>query len=274
MSEVKEDLHIHSVVSDGEMIPGQIIRIASKNGLKRISITDHDALGAYTHFSPDPVILAKQQGITLIRGVELDCIYRGREAHLLGYDIDIHNGPLTAYLQEVKELRWVRIKELIGGINRGLGRNLLQESDVHHPQRDTYMKPHVIRPLVKRNIFPTYQQAARWVSRQVPSTTDIPKPSIEKAIAMVKAAGGWPVIAHPGFRIIDDPLDPDTMIRELVELGISGVEVYYPYRFPEEVVSGRKVMEFRQDLLALCRRHQLTATRGSDSHTLREFIQN
>ena len=39
------DLHIHSSYSDGAYTPEEIIDIAKKNGVKYISITDHDSIG-------------------------------------------------------------------------------------------------------------------------------------------------------------------------------------------------------------------------------------
>lgn len=45
---VKADLHIHSLASDGEAHPREIIRYARKLGIKVLAITDHDTfLGSY-----------------------------------------------------------------------------------------------------------------------------------------------------------------------------------------------------------------------------------
>ena len=40
------DLHIHSIYSDGVLSPKQIIDFAIKNGIRCISITDHDTVAA------------------------------------------------------------------------------------------------------------------------------------------------------------------------------------------------------------------------------------
>ena len=79
-----------------------------------------------------------------------------------------------------------------------------------------------------------------------------------EAIAAIKAAGGVPVLAHPGAY---DPagrsvLEREDFLDEMVALGIEGLEVYSQANPPA-------VREF---LLAYCRRHDLLVTGGSDCH--------
>jgi predicted metal-dependent phosphoesterase TrpH len=40
------DLHIHSSFSDGNLTPEEIVEAAKNNGLKAISITDHDCISS------------------------------------------------------------------------------------------------------------------------------------------------------------------------------------------------------------------------------------
>lgn len=42
------DLHIHSILSDGMLTPKEILDKAKENGVKYLSIADHDSVGAYT----------------------------------------------------------------------------------------------------------------------------------------------------------------------------------------------------------------------------------
>ena len=47
------DLHLLTIVSDGTITPDDILACAKELHLEKISITDHDAIGAYTHFGED-----------------------------------------------------------------------------------------------------------------------------------------------------------------------------------------------------------------------------
>ena len=62
------DLHIHSYYSDGTMSPQEIVKDAKNKNVGIISITDHDVLDSYEEARKE----AKKEGITLIRGVEID----------------------------------------------------------------------------------------------------------------------------------------------------------------------------------------------------------
>ena len=66
------DLHIHSYYSDGTMSPQEIVKDAKNKNVGIISITDHDVLDSYEEVRKE----AKKEGITLIRGVEIDSILK------------------------------------------------------------------------------------------------------------------------------------------------------------------------------------------------------
>ena len=86
--------------------------------------------------------------------------------------------------------------------------------------------------------------------------------SIPEAVAAIKAAGGVPVLAHPGLYRGDDggrseklALQPD-FFPKLLSFGIEGVEVFANYHTPEETAF----------FLEACRRYNLLVTGGSDYH--------
>lgn len=73
------------------------------------------------------------------------------------------------------------------------------------------------------------------------------------AIALVRAAGGVSVLAHPrttGYEV------PDEVIVRLAAAGLAGVEVWHPEQPPAE----------RERVLALATELGLVATGGSDDH--------
>lgn len=84
------DMHIHSCISDGKMLPVEIVEQAKKNGKKYICISDHNSIDAYLTTN----ILSND---CIIPGVEFDCKYNGFLIHILGYGIDIDN-------EEIKDI--------------------------------------------------------------------------------------------------------------------------------------------------------------------------
>lgn len=75
-----------------------------------------------------------------------------------------------------------------------------------------------------------------------------------EAIALIRAADGWPVLAHPGR------LGQDRFIPVLADHGLAGLEVFYPEHTPEMT---NKYLDLASAL-------GLFVTGGSDYHGVPE----
>ena len=71
-----------------------------------------------------------------------------------------------------------------------------------------------------------------------------------EAMSAIHAAGGTSVVAHPGNGL------PDENVRELIDCGIDGIEVYHPLHSYEKE---RKYLRMADELGAL-------VSGGSDAH--------
>src|SRR5690554_477731 len=112
------DLHIHTTYSDGAFTPDEIIEMAREKGIRYISITDHDTMGAYGNLQTE------YEDITVITGVEVSTYYRALELHILSYFHDPFNEALLMLLDRFKADRIERYHKII--------RNL-EELDIHLP---------------------------------------------------------------------------------------------------------------------------------------------
>ena len=83
-----------------------------------------------------------------------------------------------------------------------------------------------------------------------------PKEVIEK----IKNAGGIAVLAHPACCWV---INLDSFIKGLVNYGLDGLEVYYPYK------SLRGVVKFhsRKKVFDIAQKYNLIMTGGSDTHS-------
>jgi len=95
------NLHIHTKFSDGVLDPVEIPELALKQGMKIISITDHNSTEAYKYLDK------KYEGLEIITGVEFDCWYKSNFVHILGYGIDIHNQALHSLC--AKDIKGTRL---------------------------------------------------------------------------------------------------------------------------------------------------------------------
>ncbi len=82
-----------------------------------------------------------------------------------------------------------------------------------------------------------------------------PKDVIEK----INAAGGIAVLAHPACYWC---FNLDSFVKDLINIGLSGIEVYYPYK------GLRGILKFysKKEVMNIAEKYNLIKTGGTDSH--------
>jgi 3',5'-nucleoside bisphosphate phosphatase len=266
--DLETDLHIHTLVSDGEVGPLEMLEAAVENHLHFVSITDHDALGAYRHFHPDLFAWAHEQDLELIAGIELDTEYAGKEVHLLGYGFALNDGPLNTHLAHTQALRRQKVLAQLDIVNRHYGRTVIDPQQIILPRRETLMKPHLVHALMQQELFAEYRAAAVWLSEHARVPIEVPKLPIVEAIRLIAKAGGYTVLAHPGFLVREAGIDLLRMLPELLAAGLTGLEVEYPYggagpAFPTPESEQEMIREAQR----AANHFGLLTTCGSDAHT-------
>ena len=61
------DLHSHTVYSDGSQSPAELVRLARANGVRALSITDHDHTGGID----EAIAAGGKEQVEIIPGIEL-----------------------------------------------------------------------------------------------------------------------------------------------------------------------------------------------------------
>ncbi|MCX6555413.1 MAG: hypothetical protein NTZ12_10480, partial [Candidatus Aminicenantes bacterium] len=211
----------------------------------------------------------------------------GKEIHLLGYGFNLADGPLNKHLNLTQKLRKERVTLQLAVINRFFGRTVVDLNKILYPSprgtnksdsprsandlscRDTLMKPHLVHALLSQGLFSEYRAAAYWVAQNAQVPVQVPKLPIAAAIAMIVAAGGEAVLAHPGYIACESEVKLDSLLAELVPLGLRGLEVDYPYlgtspAFADAAGEKKLIANMRR----LAKRFKLKETRGSDAHDI------
>ena len=75
------DLHTHSTASDGTCSPTEVAISAKKASLSIIALTDHDTMSGVEECFKKGLEL----DLSVIAGVEMSCVYKDKEIHILGY---------------------------------------------------------------------------------------------------------------------------------------------------------------------------------------------
>jgi hypothetical protein len=265
------DFHLHTSASDGELDPAAVVREAASRGVRALSLTDHDTLAAYRWQDGAAFDEARRLGVLLTVGIELDVAHGGREFHLLGLGLGLDAPALGAHLEVVRAARHERARRELALVNERLGPGALSGEDVFVPGRDTLMRPHLIRPLVARGRFASYQDGREWFHANARTGVVVPKPGMAGAIGMIHAAGGEAVLAHPGYYWKDGfPILEE--LASLRALGLDGVELDYPYASSSpELFPDGDAERFTDSLRAAGEALSLRFTRGSDAHGPADF---
>lgn len=240
------DLHLHSTFSDGLLTPEEIVARAVEAGLPAIAITDHDTIDGV-----EPArAAATGTGLVVIPAVELSAVCGGRSLHILGYHIDHTSVLLRARLALLRSARLERARRIVDAL-RADGYDL-DPGDVLRPSDEGAVgRAHIARRLIGQGYARDMGDAfRRFLDDDAPYY--VPKPSTlaETAISWIIAAGGVPVLAHPGLSRVDD------LIPALVDHGIAGLEAYHASHDPGTAAG----------YVALAARYGLIVTGGSDFH--------
>lgn len=245
----RADLHTHTWCSDGRLAPEDLVRKVYDCGIRALAVTDHDTIDGLV----EARAAGDRLGVEIIPGVELSVTLDEREIHLLGYCFDSTNRDLVAHLRAFRTRREERAERIIDLLNKQGAALRLEDVDVH-VRGGIIGRPHIAQALVARGLVGTYEQAFAWYLKDF-GPAFVPKPLFPaaEALALLHAAGGIGVLAHPGSRVTG------RMIGTLTRAGLDGLETVHPSH------SLSLTRQFRD----VVRERGLIETGGSDYHGFR-----
>lgn len=245
------DLHTHTIYSDGDKTPKQVVREGKEIGLTDLAITDHDIIEGLKTLTEEDL-----EGINFIYAVELTSKVQKGRMHILGFNIDIYNDFLNEkldnrndvynfmlYVDGLKELFNISFEaEEIKAITTRIG---------------NIGRPDLAKLLLKHNYVDSIQEAfEKYLNIVMDSCRDKKHGyTKEECIEMILEAGGIPVLAHP----ISLELTKEELIEELKYLksiGLMGIETRHIHHTPEYT---KMLEEIAEEL-------DLLTTGGTDYH--------
>jgi len=249
---VKIDLHSHSTYSDGTDKPSELINKALAAGITIIGLTDHDSVSGWQEATK-----ALRSGISLVPGAEISCqTTDGISVHILGLLFDANNTELMNTLEKTRENRHGRMEKIIARINEA-GIDITM-NDVLEQLSDgaTLGRPHLADALVKKGVVTSRDEAfTQMLHNNSKYYVSHYSPTPEAAIALIKAAGGVSVIAHPMASHRGRTISLETF-GSLIDSGLDGIEVDHRDHSPDE----------KKQLISLASESNLVMTGASDYH--------
>lgn len=251
------DLHIHTTASDGTLSPADVLREARREGLAAIAITDHDTLAGVR----DALSVGIPAGMKFLSGVEISAApppalsMRG-SFHLLGYGIRTNHGPLDRCLTDLRDSRKNRNPRIVARL-RELGFDIRLEAVSEFAGGAEIGRPHIAGFMKSRGWVESIDEAFdRYIGNNGPAYADKHRVPCAEAVALLREAGGVAVVAHPGLLPVGPGPEFEATIAELRDMGVRGIEVFYPGHSPESTAY----------FADIARRYDMVATGGTDFH--------
>lgn len=264
------DLHMHSWYSeDGEFTPAELVEQCSRQGITAMSITDHNCARA----NAEARAQAEANGIRYISGIEIDCVYKGLDFHVLGYGIDEHSEDFARIEENIERQGFRASLERLEK-TQVLGFHITQD-EMWELSRDAYWKgswsgemfaelllakpEYADHPLLRpyrpggaRNDNPYVNFYWDYYAQGKPCYVKMEYPPMDEIIGIIHRNRGKAVLAHPGVNL----KSRKELLKEILDLGMDGVEAFSSYHTPEQA------SEFYRET----QKRGLFATCGSDYH--------
>jgi hypothetical protein len=254
---VRIDLHIHSTASDGTLTPAEIVRQAAALNLGAIAITDHDSVDG----SREALEAGVPARLGFLTGVEVSAspppsYPRRGSFHILGYRVDVTDNALNRELAKLQDARKNRNPGILSKLV-ALGIPIRMEEVKTVAGSGQIGRPHIAKLLISKGAADTIEDAFdRYLGTGKAAYVDKYRIDCARAIKRIKSAGGIAVLAHPGLLELDSDRHLEDILTELKQMGLAGIEVYYP---EHSECQTRRFMQLAQHF-------ELLMTGGSDYH--------
>jgi len=247
----KYDLHCHSIASDGELTPTELVRYAHSCGIEVLALTDHDVTNGCTEAAGE----ARRLGLEFISGVEISVTWGKHLLHIVGLNFDVENAAMQAGLADLRQQRIGRSEEMANRLAK-LGIEGALEGAKTYVNGQILSRTHFARFLLDNGHVKTMQAAFdRYLGDGKKAYVSSEWTSLAAAVEWITAAGGHAVIAHPArYRLSATKLR--LLFDEFKQLGGAGLEV----------ISGRQDINVTKNMTDYARKYELRASIGSDYH--------
>ena len=247
------DLHIHTCFSDGTMTPEEAVQKGASLGFGVLAAADHNSWQGWERFSA----ACQKAGIRGIRGMEVDCLYEGRDIHLLAYGFR----PVPRLLDLAAESRRLLLKMSDDLVERLIplhpGKGLSVDQCRSWPFDAAAGGWQGIQYLLAKGVIASLPEGIPLYEEHGCGYGSYPFPPVEEVIAAIQGAGGKAVLAHPCNWLDENrPEELFFHLEALCRMGLDGIECHYPANSPGMTALCR----------AFCQERGLLITAGSDDH--------
>ena len=245
------DLHCHSLKSDGDLSPSDLVDRAAEQGVTMLALTDHDTINGLA----EARTRAEMHSIELISGIEFSSVWNGIGIHVVGLGFDETHPEMLAAIARQEDCRLQRAKTIAERLEK-LGLKGIWAKAEAIANGAQIGRPHFAQALIDMEKVSNMAQAfKRYLGAGKPGDVKTLWPDITEVVGWIREAGGVAVVAHPDkYKMTNTKLK--SMLKAFAEAGGNGLEV----------VSGATEVTFSRRMVEICNELGFLASQGSDFH--------
>jgi adenylyl-sulfate kinase len=256
------DLQSHSLHSDGELAPAQVVENAAQAGVELLALSDHDTIDGVD----EALAAGALHGVRVVPATEISAVDgQYEDLHVLGYGIDHRSSLLGERLLAARADRErradamaERLRKLGFEVDPGpiaarkaagkpVGRPHLAAAVLAHPANK--------KRLAEEGHTDVSSFIPAFLIQGTPGYVARTHPTVEEAIGWIHDAAGVAVWAHP-FWDVEDEDEVLAAIDRYRAAGLDGVEVFYSSHTRNQTLA----------LADRCEQLDLLSTGSSDYH--------
>ncbi len=245
------DLHCHSNFSDGTLSPTELVKLAERQGLSALALTDHNTSAGLREFME----AGKNSDVITVPGCEFSTEWKGKEIHIVGL---FFNEKYWGEIDDFVELMHIAKRNsntiLINNLNKA-GYQLTFEECAALTDGEDFNRTHIARVLLQKGYVSSVNQAFDDLLKEGKGYY-FPAKKITSiaAIRFIKVYGATAIMAHPLLNLTYKEMLE--FLPQAKEAGLDAIETQYT-EFDEEM---------RQMAVSLAESFGLKQSGGSDFH--------
>ncbi|WP_137167492.1 PHP domain-containing protein [Salinimonas lutimaris] len=250
---MKIDLHSHTIFSDGQLSPTELVLRAHTMQVDVLAITDHDTIDGLTEAHACQA--EQKRAMTIIDGVEVSTGWHNFDIHIVGLNVDRQNTAFQTFLKAQADRREERAQKIADKLTK-CGYDGVLERARKLAGKGQLTRAHFARVLVNNYQVATMNTAFRkYLGKGKRAAVKAQWPTMAEAIAAIHEAGGQAVLAHPGHYDMTAKW-LRRLVAEFADAKGDAIEAASPGLNPTK----------RDLIVELAQTHQLRASAGSDFH--------
>lgn len=225
---------------------------AAQQGVHALALTDHDGVSGLA----EAAAAGETCGVRLVAGVEISVTWDGSTVHVVGLRVDPEHPVLRSGLASNRAGRQERARRIAESLARAGVNGAYEGAYALAANKELLSRTHFARFLVESGVAKDLKTVfKKFLVKGKPGYVSHQWAALADAVTWVTAAGGIPVLAHPGRYV----MGRERMRRLLAEFKAAGGQAI-------EVVSGSHDAEQVPVFARYAEEFQLLASSGSDFH--------